>query len=48
MNNFKIELEKIYLDYFNNFLTIEKFAENYGITEKTAKIIIKLAKKLEV
>lgn len=41
MNNFQKTLETLYLDYFNNFLTIEGFAEYYGISEQLAKQIIK-------
>ena len=32
--------EKMYLDYFNNYLTVEKFAEHYGIGEILATDII--------
>lgn len=28
----KEQLHEAYLDYVNNFLTIEKFAEHYGIS----------------
>jgi len=31
---------KMYLDYANNFLTVEKFAEHYGIGEILATDII--------
>lgn len=31
---------QMYLDYVNNFLTVERFAEYYGITEKKANAII--------
>lgn len=36
----KRELEKIYLDWVNNFLTVEKFASYYGIDEKGARFLI--------
>lgn len=29
-----------YIDWVNNFLTLEKFAEHYGISEKLAFMII--------
>ena len=32
--------EEMYLDYVNNFLSIERFAEYYGITGKHAMAII--------
>ena len=31
---------QMYLDYVNNFLTVARFAEYYGITEKKANAII--------
>lgn len=31
---------QMYLDWFNNFLTIGRFAEYYGISESYAKSII--------
>ena len=30
-----------YLDWFNNFLTIAGFARHYGITEQSARQLIK-------
>lgn len=36
----KNELEKIYLDWANNFLTVERFAEHYGIDVKGANMLI--------
>lgn len=30
----KKELEKMFLDYANNYLTVRKFAESYNITSK--------------
>lgn len=32
--------EEMYLDYFNNFLTVERFAEHYDIDVETANKII--------
>jgi hypothetical protein len=34
------EWPDLYLDWFNNFLTVERFAEYYGMTEEHAKEII--------
>jgi len=36
----KEQLHAAYLDYVNNFLTVEKFAEHYGISEEMARILI--------
>lgn len=32
MKTLKEQMHAAYLDYVNNFLTIEKFAESYGIS----------------
>lgn len=34
------DLQTIYLDWTNNFLTLEKFAEHYGMTEAQARATI--------
>lgn len=39
-------LEELYLDYFNNFLTVAVFAEHYGFTEKKALTVIKLGRAI--
>ena len=39
-----MELENMYLDYFNNFLTVGRFAEYYGISVKEANEIINLGR----
>ena len=36
--------EEMYLDYVNNFLTLSKFAEYYGISYVTAQRIYKTFK----
>ncbi len=41
-NNYK----EYYLEWVNNFLTIEKFAEYYGFSIKTATRIIETGKRL--
>lgn len=38
-------LADLYLDWVNNFLTIEVFAEYYGLDEDDARDLLKLAKK---
>jgi len=38
-------LADLYLDWVNNFLTIEKFSEYYGLDENDAKDLLKLSKK---
>jgi len=38
-------LADLYLDFVNNFLTIEIFAEYYGLDEDDASDLLKLAKK---
>ena len=38
-------LADLYLDWINNFLTIEKFAEYYGLDENDANDLLKLSKK---
>ena len=38
--------QEMYLDWFNNFLTIERFAEWHGIGEKKAAVIISAGRKI--
>lgn len=40
------KIQKMYLDYVNNFLSVDKFAEHYGITKKQAISIINKGKKI--
>lgn len=42
-NGQKIQL---YLEYFNNYLTVSKFAEHYGLTEYMASDILKQGKEI--
>ena len=37
------QLTDIYYDWFNNYLTIEHYAERNGLTEKEAIMLIELA-----
>ena len=34
----------VYLDYWNNYLTVEKYAEHNGLTEEQAYKLIDLAR----
>lgn len=43
MNGYPIA-EKIYLDYVNNYLTVEKFANYYGYTEHEANMVIDIVR----
>ena len=36
------QFAKLYIDYFNNFVTVKAFADHYGITEDEARKIITL------
>ena len=38
-------LIKLYLDYVNNFLTIDKFAEWHGLDIEDASLLIELGRK---
>ena len=38
------EIEAMYLDYFNNYLTIDKFAEHNELNLQSAKSIIREGK----
>ena len=37
-------LELLYLDWFNNFLSVKKFAEFYGMSEDKAIILIDMGR----
>ena len=38
------QIENVYLDYFNNFLTTERFAEHYNIPEDVAEKLLELGR----
>ena len=40
------QLELLYLDWFNNFLSVKKFAEFYGISEDKAVMLIDMGRVL--
>lgn len=42
----KHKIEKLYLDYFNNFVTLAGFASYYGIEPTKANRIIELGRKI--
>lgn len=44
--NLELILEKLYLDYFNNFLTIAKFASYYNISEELAIMMINQGREI--
>ena len=44
--NLELILEKLYLDYFNNFLSISKFASYYNISEELASMLIESGKDI--
>jgi hypothetical protein len=41
-----MDYEKLYLDYFNNFLTVERFAEYYELDVITAQNVINEGRKI--
>ena len=41
---YREQLINIYLDYCNNYLTIEKFADHNGLTESQAEKLIEIAR----
>lgn len=41
-----MHLADLFLDYFNNFLTVERFAEYYGLEPKVAARVIRWGRKL--
>lgn len=40
MNNLKIQLADLFLQYINDFLTLQSFASFYGMSESSAKKLI--------
>jgi hypothetical protein len=44
MKNLRNEIEVIYLDWFNNFLTIRSFSDYYGFTIEEADLFINLGR----
>ena len=42
----KNKIETLYLDWFNNFLTVERFAEYYGMPVSKAYRVIRIGRHL--
>lgn len=42
----KANIQEVYLDWVNNFLTIEKFAEYYGLDRFEAALLVKLGEAI--
>jgi hypothetical protein len=40
------KIESLYLSYFNDFLTVKKFSEYYGISVEKATRIINIGRKI--
>ena len=40
------KIEDMYIDWFNNFLTVPRFAEYYGLTESKALRVINTGRAL--
>lgn len=46
MKNLHLQLESLYLDWVNNFLSIDCFASYYGLEVDHAKQLIELSKTI--
>ena len=46
MINIKTVLNDMYLDYSNNYLTLDKMAEDYGIRKDDLKILLELGRNI--
>lgn len=42
----RVRLQEYFLDYFNNFLTVEKFARYYGFPLQRAHRVIALGRRI--
>ena len=42
----RIEAEQAYIEFFNDFLSIERFAEYYGLSVDNAQAWVKLGRKI--
>ncbi len=40
------KLKEMYLDWFNNFMTLTAFADYYGLTYEEARRVIGIGRKL--
>jgi hypothetical protein len=41
-----VNIQRFYLDWVNNFLTVKALADHYDITKKEAEILIEAGRKL--
>ena len=48
INEALLKLESFYLDYVNNFITVKRFAEFYGISEKKALSLIDIGNEINL
>ena len=48
VNEALYKLELFYLDYVNNFITVKRFAEFYGISEKRALSLIDIGNDINL
>jgi len=48
INEALYKLESFYLDYVNNFITVKRFAEFYGISEKRALSLIDIGNEINL
>lgn len=46
MRKSKQQIETMYLDYFNNFLSVYRFAEYYNMDEDKAYRVIEIGRRL--
>lgn len=46
MKNICDRIQELYLDYVNNFLTVERFAEYYNLSERKAFKVIELGRQV--
>ena len=44
INEALLKLELFYLDFYNNYLSVKKFAEFYGISEYKAVMLIDMGR----
>lgn len=46
MDNRTYNTEKMYLEYVNDFITVERFADHHGLTNEHANLLIDLGRKV--
>jgi len=45
-NDIEVDVESFFLDWFNNYLTVSRIAEDYGISEAIASKLIDAGKAI--